>query len=223
VYQGQERHIHELWWKNGAWHHGDLTATVGAPAAASAPGGYGFEAQGTQHVVYRSDDGHIHELWWDVSGWHHGDLSAATGAPAAADDPTGYVFRTQGTQHVNFRGIDGHIHELWWDNTGWHHFNLTAATGAPLAPAGFRPSGYGFDTVRQVPLATQHVLYTGTDSHIHELWWDTTGWHHHDLTGVPDAPPSISNPAGFVEVDDASQHVFYTSDNHRIVELYWRP
>jgi hypothetical protein len=31
---------------------------------------------------------------------------------------------------------------------------------------------------------TQHVNYIGVDSHIHELWWDSSGWHAHDLTAA---------------------------------------
>ena len=76
------------------------------------------------------------------------------------------MFKAQGTQHVNYRGTDNHIHELWWDNTGWHHNDLSnAAGGAPTAAGD--PAGYMFDAQ-----ATQHVVYRGTDNHIHELWWN---------------------------------------------------
>jgi hypothetical protein len=85
------------------------------------------------------------------------------------------------------------------------------------------PAGYAFDAQPRQPDATQHVLYAGVDNHIHELWWNATGWHHLDLTGASDAPTSISNPDGFVEVDTASQHVYYTSADHHIIELVWRP
>src|SRR5580692_10050888 len=135
-----------------------------------------FNAQGTQHVNYRGDDSHVHELWWDNQGWHHNDLTDAAGAPLAAAGPSGYMFDAQGTQHVNYRGVDNHVHELWWNATGWHHNDLTAAAaGAPNAAGD--PSGYLFDAQ-----GTQHVNYLGVDNHIHELWWDITGWHHNDLT-----------------------------------------
>ncbi|MCG2621371.1 hypothetical protein LVY72_05510 [Arthrobacter sp. I2-34] len=222
VYQGRDGHIHELWWQNGTWHHGDLSAATGAPRAGSAPGAYMFDAQGTQHVDYHGTDGRLHELWWDATGWHHNDLSAAAQAPPASDQPSGYVFRGQGTQHVDYRGTDGHIHELWWDANGWHHSSLSAVTGAPKAAPGSRPSGYAFEAQTLQPDPTQHVVYLGVDSRIHELWWNSTGWHHHDLTTAAHAPLAISSPAGFVEVDDATQHVYYNSSDHHIIELSWK-
>lgn len=44
----------------------DLTAITGAPGAGgNGPVGYGFEANGTQHVFYSGiEDRHIDELWW---------------------------------------------------------------------------------------------------------------------------------------------------------------
>ena len=115
---------------------------------------------------------------WDTNGWHHSDLTALAGAPEAGRVPlSGYVFDAQGTQHVVYGSdVDGHIHELWWDTNGWHHSDLTALAGAP--EAGRVPvSGYMFDAQ-----GTQHVVHgSDVDGHIHELWWDTNGWHHSDL------------------------------------------
>ena len=94
--------------------------------------------------------------------------------------PSGYMFAAQGTQHVVFVAEDneggGHIHELWWNSNGWHHHDLTEATRAPLSIR-VPPGCYVFDSQ-----GTQHVDYVGNDGHVHELWWDEDGWHHHDLT-----------------------------------------
>ncbi|MEO6826658.1 MAG: hypothetical protein ABI255_01565 [Microbacteriaceae bacterium] len=225
VFQGQDLHIHELWWRDDGtgWHHGDLNLVAGAPTADSEPFGYMFDQQGTQHVVYLGKDTHIHELWWKATGgWHHNDLTVAAGAPPAGGAPTGYVFLDQLTQHVNYRGVDGHINELWWQASGWQHANLTQLTGAIPASSGSVPAGYAFEAQPRQPRATQHVLYLGSDGHVHELWWDFTGWHQNDLTAASNSPASISNPAGFVEVDTASQHVYFNSADHHIVELVWR-
>ena len=78
---------------------------------------------------------------------------------------------------------DLHIHELWWDTTGWHHNDLSAGTGAPPATPNRNSPGYIFPSQ-----GTQHVNYVGLDNHIHELWWNSAGWHHNDLTdcyGMP--------------------------------------
>jgi hypothetical protein len=64
-YLGVDHHVHELWWDSGGWHHNDLTNAVGAPATTfGEPRGYGFESQGTQHVIYKDDAGHVIELFW---------------------------------------------------------------------------------------------------------------------------------------------------------------
>jgi hypothetical protein len=227
VYKGQDNHLHLLT-NNGTgsnvWQHVDMTARFGGPPADGAPGAYVFGAQNTQHVNYRSADGHINEYWKDVNGWHHGDLTVQSGAPAAVDDGhTGYVLRDQLTQHVNFASADGHVHELWWQASGWTHVDLTQLTGAPLISSGFRPTGYAFEAQKAQVVATQHVLYTGQDGAIHELWWDPSGWHHNPIGAAAGAPNSISNPVGFVYTGEASQNVYYNSDAHQIIELRWTP
>jgi hypothetical protein len=223
-----DSHIHELWWDTNGWHHNDLTAATGAPDPARNPTAYLFLGQ-TQHVDYLGWDGHIHELWWDTNGWHHNDLTAATGAPLAgplppsenpAGFPTGYEFAAQGTQHVVYHGQDSHIYELWWDISGWHYNDLTTAAGAPLAgrdgAGGGDPTGYVFDAQ-----GTQHVLYVGNDQHIHELWWDGTGWHHNDLTAATGAPLAYGHLTGYVFAAQPTQHVFFQDTGGRIHELWW--
>jgi len=209
-----DAHIHELWWDANGWHHNDLTSLTGAPATASNPRGYMFDAQGTQHVNYRGADNHIHELWWDAGGWHHNDLTTAASAPDAAGDPYGYTFDAQGTQHVNYRSADNHIHELWWDANGWHHNDLTTAASAPNAIGD--PYGYMFDAQ-----GTQHVNYRGADNHIHELWWDANGWHHNDLSAATGAPGAASDPRGYMFDAQGTQHVNYRSADNHIHELWW--
>jgi hypothetical protein len=43
---------------------------------------------------------------------------------------------------------------------------------------------------------TQHVVYGGADRHVHELWWNTHGWHHHDLSAATGAPRRAATPPG---------------------------
>jgi hypothetical protein len=96
--------------------------------------------------------------------WGHFDLSLVTGAPPAAADPDGYVFVAEDRQHIVYRGTDGHIHELAYTRPAgpWGHFDLSLVTGAP--PAAGDPDGYVF-----VAEDRQHIVYRGTDGHIHEL------------------------------------------------------
>lgn len=227
VYQGRDRHVHELRDSGGGWHDLDLTAATGAPLCdpTSAPTGYSFEDQRTAHVLVRTDVGHVLEYWADASGWHWGDLMLATGAPVASDAETvtGYVFRGEGTQHVDYVGGDGHVHELWWSPAGWRHNDLTVAAGATAAFPTTSPAGYAFESGPFQPVATQHVLFVGTDQHVHELWRDPSGWHVDDIAARAGAPAIVGDPAAFVEVDEGTQNVFYLSDAHEIVELRWTP
>lgn len=228
VYQARGGgHIHEMSNAGNGWHDLDLTAATGAPPCApdAAPTGYSFEAQGTAHVLVRAQNGHILEFWRDAAAWHWGDLTAVTGAPAAGDAETvhGYVFRGEGGQHVDYVGVDHHVHELWWLAGAWHHNDLTVATGATAPGPTASPAGYAFEAGLFQPVATQHVLYTGTDTLVHELWWSAGVWNVNDIAARVGAPPIVGDPVAFVEVDEGTQNVFYLSDQHEIIELRWRP
>jgi len=154
--------------------------------------------------------------------WNLNDLTTAAGAPVAVGDPAGYMFAVQNTQHVVYRGTDNHIHELYNDAGGWHHNDLTTAAyqtlpsyyGIPLAAGD--PVGYMFDSQQ-----TQHVVYRGANNLIHELRWDSKGWHLNFLTDAVDAPPVAGNPTGYVFAAQGTQHVIYRGSDGNIHELWW--
>jgi hypothetical protein len=216
----EDRHIEEIWWESGSTpNHGSLKPPTTGSRPASTPSAYVFKGQGSQHVVYRGEDGHVHHFGWRGEVTNHEDLNdAAKEAVRASGRPIGYVFDGQGTQHVVYVGEDKHIHELWWDPSGWHPNDLTKATGAPLASITGTPAGYVFDAE-----GTQHVVYVGEDKHIHELWWDPSGWHWNDLTMATQAPPGLSDPSGYVFPREGTQHVLYSGEDHHVIELYWLP
>jgi hypothetical protein len=219
---GSDGHVHELYWDGSSWHHHDLSADAGGPpiGAGSVIAGYNFNQPdtiyGTQHAIYIGTDSHVHELWYSADsadGWHHHDLSAATGAPAAINGAFGEEFSSQ--QHVFFEGRDLHIHELVWDkNGGWSHEDLTKATGAGLAAAA--PRAYVF-----YEQGTEHVVYLGTDGHVHELWWQLGQWHHNDLTQRTNAPLATDPPAGCSRRGSATQHVGFRANDGHIHLLFW--
>lgn len=221
IYTGYlDHHIHELWWDMHGWHHNDLTAATGAPTQDAAPFGYAFESRYSQHVVYPGTDKHVHELWWDPSGWHHADLTRVTSAPPVyLRSVEAYAFDAQRTRHVVYVGgttehQDVHIRELWADDDGWHHTDLSAATSAPSIGV---PSGYAVNSRN-----TRHVLFAGHDhtpNHVHELTWDSRGWHYRDLTTATDAP-AAQDPHGFAADTDATRHVIFRGlHDHHIYEL----
>jgi hypothetical protein len=68
---------------------------------------------------------------------------------------------------------------------------------------------------------TQHVNYLGADGHVHELWWDTNGWHAADLTAATGAPAAAGRPAGYVFDNQGTQHVNYRGTDGHVHELWW--
>src|SRR5207247_1739888 len=142
--------------------------------------------------------------------------ASPTHAAPAAGDPAGYVFDAGGGhQHVVYRGTDNHIYQLWRDPTDWRISDLTAATGA--APAAGDPAGYAFEADG----GRQHVVYRGTDDHVHQLWRNPAGWHTNDLTAAPGPPPATGDPAGYAFTARATQHVVYCGPDDHIYQLWW--
>ena len=94
----------------------NLTATAGAPVAASDPIAALNPRVGGKHVFYRSADGRLHELFWRIgeSSVAYADLNAAYRGPLAADRPTFFVGLSGPAQHVAYRAVNGHIIELLW-------------------------------------------------------------------------------------------------------------
>jgi hypothetical protein len=157
-----------------------------------------------------------------MMGWKKNDLTIAAGGPLATFAPGTYVFSD--TQHVVHQGFspqggsDGHVHELYWSGGTWAHHDLTDAAGAP--PISFNsPTGYAFESEN-----TQHVNYTDSAGHVHELYWNSDdGWNHHDLTNATGAPLALSGPVGFAyDFGQHTQHVFYTGVDAHVHELWWR-
>ncbi len=67
-------------------------------------------------------------------------------------------------------------------------------------------------------LGSQHVLYRGPDSHIHEIWFDGGKWKQADLTQESNAPPIIGNPYGY---SLGSLHIVYQGIDHHIHEIWF--
>ena len=99
------------------------------------------------------------------------------------------------------------------NRSGWKHNDLTNATGAPGAVG--NPAGYTWDVDK-----TQHVVYRGVDSHIHELWFSSS-WNHNDLTNASGATVAASDPAGYTWDVDKTQHVVYRGVDAHIHELWF--
>ena len=64
------------------------------------------------------------------------------------------------------------------------------------------------------------MVYRGTDHHIHELWWNSAGWHANDLTEATHAASAAGDPAGYGFQARATQHVIYRGTDNHIHQLW---
>ena len=211
------------------WQWNDLSAKFGAPLMFGAPACYVY-AQYKQNIVYVGftpgvgPNGLIHQLRWDENennpSWHHKELTSDAGAPLAYFNVRANVHYATGTQHVDYLGLDGQglfdyqVHDLYADDSNaWSHTNVTSAVPGGAQPALTTPTGFEFRNL-------QHVDYQGTDSHVHELWFDSNGWHDNDLTNAPVV--SVGPLTARVFASTATQHiVFRGSGGSHIHELWW--
>lgn len=232
VFQGLDLHVHVLTRKSADdgdphWVHKDLTWDHGGPQCARAPGGYSSEADGTMRVDYRGDDGRIYEyvgspqLTWSAPV----DIGTGVAGPTtlAANTFRGYASAVDGVRHLPVVDEAGDLWEYMFADasavaTGV--INLTEPLGAVKVAAGTTVASYTFASTDAVAGATDHIVYTGVDQLIHELWRDATGWNENPLTGAG-SPPSAVSPTGFADLVTSTQHVFYISSANEVVELAW--
>ena len=230
VFQGIDLHVHVLTRKSADdgdphWVHKDLTWDHGGPLGTQGTGGYSFEAGGTVHVSYLGDDGHIYEytggpnLTWSAPV----DIGAGLPGPTAfsANTYRGYASADDGQRHLPVVDDGGDVWEYTFTDH-WDVANLTGPLGAAKVADGTVVSSYVFGSTSAVPVATQHIVYTGVDQLVHELWRDPTGWHENPLTAA-DSPPAAGSPSGFADLGTSTQHVFYISSANEVVELAWKP
>jgi hypothetical protein len=220
---GIDDHVHELFIASGGhWINNDLIVLSGNGITArpnSPLDGYVDDDNG-QHVNFIGTDGHVHELHITPHGhWINNDLIVLSGngiTPSRTSSLCGYMAQDNG-QHVNFIGTDGHVHELYiHPGAQWLNNDLTqlSQNSVPPAPSSALCGYWASD-------GTQHVNFTGTDGHVHDLSIAPHGrWANSDLAHLSDtsATPapngalhSYAQPNGdlhvnFIGVNDAHLH-----------------
>jgi len=78
-----------------------------------------------------------------------------------------------------------------------------------------KPCGYIF-----APQGAQHVVYGGTDSSIHDVWWTPNGWFHSNASAAAEAEPASSDPHGY-PLDDQHLHCIAYLADKKLLELSW--
>ncbi|WP_030277577.1 hypothetical protein [Streptomyces sp. NRRL B-24484] len=225
LYRAIDSHLHELSWSDNQWDDADLTVVIeprNAPpkAAGDATAVYYWPQENGIHVVYRGTNGHLYllSLHGHAGNQYHGDItSAAVGdAPAAVGNPGGAAWNDPEEQHVVYRANNGRLHELLGTFSGidaWRHNDLSDAVGVSLNAAG-DPAVYAWEVDK-----TLHVVYSGTDDHIHELAFNDQ-WRHNDLSDATGAPPNAAgDPSVYACNSDKTLHVVYHGTDNHLHEL----
>jgi len=185
---------------------------------------YEWPLGGTKQVAFTSGDDHIHEM---VSGqervWSDADVSELASAPALALEMaimTGFAWpdgRTRQIAYVSPVDGNGHVHELVMrEGNTWSYADLMdQLPGAPAAD-GLAIAGYAWKAH-----GTKQVVYTGSDSHLHELMVGVIGmWSYTDLMQLTGAPLAEgSTLAGYAWEAGGTKQVIYGSGDGHIHEL----
>jgi hypothetical protein len=202
------------------------------------------------HIYYSNCSPQINEILLTGSGWTAANLSTwaafesqpnectsppsgsyptcppntsiSSPATGAANALTSLLY-TGNEDHVWYIGSDQndasdrqHVWEFWWDGTNWQDADLTQWTGAPVAASGSALTSLLY------PGSEDHVEYIGSDIHVHELWYNSSGWHTTDLTQQTGAPNAAS-PSALTSLlyTGSEDHVEYIGSDMHVHEFWY--
>ena len=147
-YLSNDNHIQEIATNQfGGYNRTDLTASAGAPVAATASipataasatcnslACYGVASDNSNPRVYFLDGhGNVYELAGSGS-WTFTNVTASTGAIGAHSKSPLTCFGQGGSDaRIYYFGTDNQVHELAWVGSGWNTTDLTSAAG-PFHP-----------------------------------------------------------------------------------------
>jgi hypothetical protein len=205
-----DNHIRELAHWQGAWHHRDITADIGAPVSACCRL-VAFTAGGPDSRVYYQDSpGHVHELSYWQSAWHHRDITADIGAPVSEVNVLAGFTVGGADSRIYYEDPSEHVHELSYWQRAWHHRDLSRAVDASQPGtsglAGF-PMGNGGDA--------RVYSMNWWEGHVHEYAFYQGGWHLADISDAAGAPDwgGGGMVAAFLAAGTDSR-VYYNDNGH---------
>lgn len=144
-------------------------------------------------------------------------MASNGGVPVSGTDLSSFYIEenSNSPEHVFYRDGAGHIHELYSDSIGaWHDMDLTSASGGSVAT--HLLGSFYLNTN-----SPEHVFFSDSGQHIHELWSDSVGtWHDHDLTAITNGQLFVNGVVAFVGNSQSPEHVFYTGADLHVHELF---
>ena len=134
------------------------------------------------------------------------------------NDRMALIEGVDGRQHVIYRTKEGQLYELSssGDRSAWNDMAIYVPDTAP--PAVGKLSAYVLASGKR------HVLYRGTEGHLHELSIPAKNsvdslWHHTNLTSLLTQPIAWCDPS--VTIVDDAPHIVYVDHTSRVHELWF--
>ena len=208
--------LHQLFYNGSNWADEEFKQTSTNTYA----GISGFSEGNYQYVFYQGDDFDVHQLLYNNVGWVDTDVTnAAPGAYVCYPGSNLVAFTTSPALHVYYTDdeTNSHVHQLFATNgTNWQDQDLTVMTGAPAANPAYGMAGFNVGNF-------QYVFYlAASNNHIHQLFYNNTGWTDEDLTALTKtrATAAFSNLSAFVIPGTTKMRVYFVATGTRhIIQL----
>jgi hypothetical protein len=188
VYRDTAGKIFESVFWNNAWSTWDMTTIPGAALSVSDPKPF-VDGSGLPHVVYRDVIGNVHDLYNSNLAWYHRNPTAEIGGTPAHGHPFGFLAGF--APRIVFRDGGGNIRQLVLWNNVWTEMNMSLVPGAVTASS---------DPHAVVDAAgNPHIIYLGTDGHLHDVYLLNLAWQHTNLTATAGLYTGLTGqPQGYV-------------------------
>lgn len=203
--------IHQLSYNGSNWADQNLNGAAAQQWAISAF----FTTPNDQfHVFYGGlDSADLQQLFYNGSNWSNEDLNQAVGLYQFSGISG---FSVANFQYVFYIGSDANVHQMLYNNAGWADTDVTLASGTSTLASN------GSNLVAFTTSPALHVFYTGSDSHVHQLFaTNGTNWQDQDLTVTTKGPLAnfAYGMAGF-NVGNF-QYVYYLDTANHVHQLLY--
>ena len=177
---------------------------------------YEWPLNGTLHIAYEAGDNHIHEMVLAQKGtWRDNDITRDTDSPELEDailaGSSWQDGRTQQIAYASSMNANGHIYELvMYQDHPW------SLEDPMLQPVGAAPAdGFALVAFEWTAARTKHLVYSGSDGHLHELSAGLTGlWRYTDLTQATGAPLAENDLLAAYAAGNTKRVVYVSGDGH---------
>lgn len=188
-YVDSASHVDQVFFQGGGWNINDLTATTGAPLAASNTGLATYVLpNAVQAIAFLDPKQHVDQVFFQASQWLCNDLTAITNAPLASSGSylATYVLPT-GVQAIAYLDTSQNVDQIFYQGGQWNVNDLTPLANAPVAMQGSSLATY------VLPNGVQAIVFLDGNHHLDQIFYQGGQWLFNDLTAIAHAPTPTGN------------------------------